>query len=216
MTLENIVKLDSKKKLIIILTKEAKIEGLELEEKFIEDSLTTYEKTMILIETLAVITLLRSFDKKMASSIVNSKVAGLTFKERLIKKNMRLVDPIINKINEGKRLGKSNDEIALTIKPIIEMSDRHTKMIEQTEKHRIIEATKDVAYTHASRETSFDIYWNSRMDRKVRQQHMELEGQKRSEEGYFEVDGHKAKYPSGFGKAYLDVRCRCSTYIMLK
>lgn len=196
--------------MIKVLTKEAKKEGLELEDKFILDA----EKTFI--ATLAIFSMGGTLEKAMIKQVINYKINGLTFKDRLIRKNLKLVAPIQNKIKEGLNQGKSYDEIALTLKPIFDMSDRHSKLIAQTEGHRIIEATREIAYENASRETKFDVYWTSAMDRKVRQQHMELEGQKRGEDGYFEVDGFKSKYPGGFGKPYLDCRCRCSTYIMLK
>lgn len=51
--------------------------------------------------------------------------------------------------------------------------------------------------------------WNSMRDGKVRKAHQELNGQKADAEGWFHVDGDKAKHPHGFSKISLNIRCRC-------
>lgn len=54
-----------------------------------------------------------------------------------------------------------------------------------------------------------DTIWNSLRDGKVRKAHRELHGQKADSEGWFYVDGDKAKHPHGFSKIGLNIRCRC-------
>lgn len=53
------------------------------------------------------------------------------------------------------------------------------------------------------------VIWNSLRDGKVRKAHRELHGQKADAEGWFYVDGDKAKHPHGFSKIGLNIRCRC-------
>ena len=53
--------------------------------------------------------------------------------------------------------------------------------------------------------------WRTRLDDKVRDQHMYLEGVKVGLHDYFYTyDGSSALYPGGFGVPELDINCRCS------
>lgn len=54
-----------------------------------------------------------------------------------------------------------------------------------------------------------DTIWNSMRDNKVRKAHQELHGQKADADGWFYVDGDKAKHPHGFSKIGLNINCRC-------
>lgn len=56
---------------------------------------------------------------------------------------------------------------------------------------------------------SVDVIWNSMRDNKVRRAHQTLHGQKADAEGWFYVDGDKAKHPHGFSKIGLNINCRC-------
>lgn len=52
--------------------------------------------------------------------------------------------------------------------------------------------------------------WDSTLDGKTRRSHRELDGQIRELEEPFEVNGHKAMFPSGFGIPSEDIHCRCA------
>jgi hypothetical protein len=61
----------------------------------------------------------------------------------------------------------------------------------------------------AQQYANLDKYWLSSHDFSVRQAHRKLDGDKADKEGYFHYKGAKAKGPSLFGIAKLDIRCRC-------
>lgn len=52
--------------------------------------------------------------------------------------------------------------------------------------------------------------WDSTMDSRTRDTHVELDGQIRELEEPFEIGGMKAMYPHGFGIASEDINCRCA------
>ena len=48
------------------------------------------------------------------------------------------------------------------------------------------------------------------LDKKTRKAHKFLDGQIRELDEPFEINGHKAMYPSNFGIPSLDINCRCA------
>lgn len=55
--------------------------------------------------------------------------------------------------------------------------------------------------------------WRGVLDEREREAHLRLEGKTVPYDGYFEIDGHKAKAPGLFGVAELDCNCRCDLEI---
>ncbi len=82
--------------------------------------------------------------------------------------------------------------------------------IARTEGHRIqSEAQWDTL--HEARKQGADIVkqWDATLDGRTSDSHRQLDGQIRELDEYFEVNGHQAKYPGGFGIASEDIHCRC-------
>ena len=52
--------------------------------------------------------------------------------------------------------------------------------------------------------------WDASLDKKTRKSHRELDGQIRELDEPFEVNGHKAMQPGGFGRPEEDINCRCA------
>lgn len=82
--------------------------------------------------------------------------------------------------------------------------------IARTEGHRI-QNRAQMDTLNKAKENGADVVkqWNSTLDDRTRETHKILDGQIREIEDYFEVNGHKAKYPGGFGVASEDIHCRC-------
>nr|WP_285948119.1 phage minor head protein [Bacteroides intestinalis] len=82
--------------------------------------------------------------------------------------------------------------------------------IARTEGHRIQNRAQMDTLNNA-KENGADVVkqWISTLDDRTRESHKVLDGQIREIEDYFEVNGHKAKYPGGFGVASEDIHCRC-------
>lgn len=86
----------------------------------------------------------------------------------------------------------------------------YTMRIARTEGHRI-QNQAQMDTLNKARENGADIVkqWNSTLDERTRDSHKILDGQIREIDGYFEVNGRRAKYPGGFGVASEDIHCRC-------
>lgn len=82
--------------------------------------------------------------------------------------------------------------------------------IARTEGHRI-QNRAQMDMLNKAKENGADVVkqWISTLDDRTRESHKVLDGQIREIEDYFEVNGHKAKYPSGFGVTSEDIHCRC-------
>lgn len=82
--------------------------------------------------------------------------------------------------------------------------------IARTEGHRI-QNRAQVDTLNKAKEKGADVVkqWISTLDDRTRETHKILDGQIREIEDYFEVNGHRAKYPGGFGVASEDIHCRC-------
>ncbi len=82
--------------------------------------------------------------------------------------------------------------------------------IARTEGHRIGQAATFDAQ-HKAKDAGADIVkqWDSTLDSRTRKMHVELDGQIRELDEYFEVGIFKARYPSDFGVPSMDINCRC-------
>lgn len=82
--------------------------------------------------------------------------------------------------------------------------------IARTEGHRI-QNQAQMDTLNKARDKGADVVkqWNATLDDRTRDTHRILDGHVRELDDYFEVNGHRAKYPGGFGVASEDIHCRC-------
>lgn len=82
--------------------------------------------------------------------------------------------------------------------------------IARTEGHRI-QNRAQMDTLNKAKEKGADVVkqWISTLDDRTRETHKILDGQIREVEDYFEINGHKALHPGGFGVASEDIHCRC-------
>lgn len=82
--------------------------------------------------------------------------------------------------------------------------------IARTEGHRIQNQAQWDSVNKA-KDKGADIVkqWDATLDKRTRPTHRRLDGQIRELDEPFEVNGHKAMYPGGFGVAKEDIHCRC-------
>lgn len=82
--------------------------------------------------------------------------------------------------------------------------------IARTEGHRIQnQAQWDTINKAKAKGADIVKQWDSTLDKRTRATHRRLDGQIRELDEPFEVDGHKAMYPGGFGIPKEDIHCRC-------
>lgn len=123
----------------------------------------------------------------------------------------RLKKIIATEVSRGFANSKSYDEIARNIRNRGKVSSSKAYTIARTEGHRITEKSREDARKKA-KEAGADVkkQWDSTLDSRTRKSHSKLDGQIRELDEPFEVNGHKAMYPGGFGIAKEDINCRCA------
>lgn len=124
----------------------------------------------------------------------------------------QLKKTIAGEISRGIANGYMYDVIVRNIRNHCKVSIGKAFTIARTEGHRIAEQSKADARQKA-KDAGAEIVkqWDSTLDNRTRKSHQKLDGQIRELDEPFEVNGHKAQYPGGFGIAKEDINCRCAT-----
>lgn len=123
----------------------------------------------------------------------------------------QMKDNIRAEISRGIATADSFEHIARNISNRTNQSFNKTMRIVRTEGHRIqTEAAFEQQKKAKAAGADIVKQWDSTLDGRTRPSHRKLDGQIREIDDYFEVNGHKAKYPSGFGRPEEDINCRCA------
>ena len=118
---------------------------------------------------------------------------------------------IAGEISRGISSGAMYAEIARNIAAWGRIPKNNAMRIARTEAHRIqIQATADAQWKAKAKGADVVKQWDAAMDKKTRASHRELDGQIRELDEEFEVNGHKAMQPGGFGRPEEDINCRCA------
>lgn len=123
----------------------------------------------------------------------------------------QLKKTIASEITRGIASGLLYDDITRNIANAGGVPLSRAKTITRTEAGRVQEqASFDAA--KAARAAGADVVkqWSAVRDGKTRDSHRTLDGQVREVDEPFEVNGHKAMHPHGFGVASEDINCRCT------
>lgn len=117
---------------------------------------------------------------------------------------------IAGEISRGISTGMMSADIARNISSWARIPQNNAMRIARTESHRIQnKAISDAQHRAKAKGADVVKIWSAALDGKTRTNHRKLDGQIRELEDAFEVDGHKAMYPGGFGRPEEDCNCRC-------
>lgn len=118
---------------------------------------------------------------------------------------------IRNEISRGIVTGDSYSNIARNIANRSNQGFNKAMRIVRTEGHRI-HSSSALDAMYEARDAGADVVkqWDATLDGKTRKNHRKLDGQIRELDEPFEVGGHKAMYPSDFGRPEEDINCRCT------
>lgn len=118
---------------------------------------------------------------------------------------------IAGEISRGISNAAMYSEIARNIAAWGRIPKNNAMRIARTEAHRIqIQATADAQWKAKANGADVVKQWDASLDKKTRKSHRELDGQIRELDEEFEVNGHKAMQPGGFGRPEEDINCRCA------
>lgn len=152
-------------------------------------------------------------DPRAIEAILSDSLTGLTLNERLTQNRTLVINKIRQGLAAGLVRGESFDKASRRIKDVLEGDAGKATMIAWTETHRANEAASHQAREVARVEhgVDYDDVWMSTFDARTRQSHRHMDGQVRGKNGFFNVNGHKARYP---GDSMLppeeSIRCRCT------
>ena len=122
----------------------------------------------------------------------------------------KLKNDVRGEISRGIASGWSIDDMAAAINRKQSIGLNNAKRIARTEARRIQnEASYDAQLKAAENGAEVIKEWCAILDSRTREDHRTLHGQRKELDEYFEVNGHRALHPSGFGVASEDINCRC-------
>ncbi len=118
---------------------------------------------------------------------------------------------IAGEISRGISVGMMYKEIARNVAGYARIPKNNAMRIARTEAHRIqCKAALDAQFKAKEKGADVVKQWEATLDSKTRNSHRELDGQVRELDKPFEVNGHKAMCPGGFGRPEEDINCRCA------
>jgi SPP1 gp7 family putative phage head morphogenesis protein len=122
----------------------------------------------------------------------------------------KLKKTISSEITRGIASGMPHSDIAKNIARYAKAPLGRAKTIVRTESHRIQQASKlDAQKAAKAKGANIVKQWNSTLDGDTRPSHRKLDGKFADVDGFFEMDGKKARYPGDFGDPAEDCNCRC-------
>ncbi|MBR5583706.1 MAG: hypothetical protein IKW21_04180 [Lachnospiraceae bacterium] len=123
----------------------------------------------------------------------------------------KLQKEIAGEISRGISSGLGYPEIARNVEAVTNIPLNKAMTIARTESHRInCKASLNAMRKAKAKGADIVKQWDSTLDGNTRPSHRKIDGQIRDIEDKFEVNGHKAMHPGGFGRPEEDINCRCS------
>lgn len=155
---------------------------------------------------------LPTLSKDYIDTLVNAKVDGKRFSQRLYKHRADLAKNTTQALMNGVAHGKGYAAIAAEIDELTEADYKRALRIARTEGGRTQSIATQKGY-EASAEKGIDLQkqWMATLDRKTRKSHQHLDGQTVGIDEQFESHGKHADGPRTFGDPGLDINCRCTT-----
>lgn len=156
-------------------------------------------------------------DERYIETLVNKKVAGKTYSQRLYTDRTKLAKQVKSELLDGAVNGKGYAKIAKGIAETTEASYRQALRIARTEGHRVQTESTQRAYEEAE-DLGINIMkqWMASLDDGTRENHADLDGQIVGIDDDFEIDGYSASGPGMFGDAEMDINCRCTTITIVE
>lgn len=151
-------------------------------------------------------------DPKYIETLIDKPVAGKKLSKRLGDNINQLAKATTDSLALGMLQGKGYKEIARDISNITQASYNRSVRIARTEGGRIQSLTTLKAYDEAkSKGVELEKMWLATLDGRTRHNHGQLDGKIIKADEDFKLGGLSAQAPRLFGRASLDINCRCTT-----
>ncbi|MBG9549759.1 phage minor head protein [Cytobacillus firmus] len=142
---------------------------------------------------------------------IKNPIDKLTLPAVLQEHRNEIVRKINIEISQSLIAGEGYSTMAKRIENAVGFSQKKARAVARTETGRVRSLSDEAVSEQAAKYAKMDKVWASSLDLRVRTSHRELDGQKADKNGYFHYKGLKAKGPHLWGRANMDINCRCTT-----
>jgi SPP1 gp7 family putative phage head morphogenesis protein len=185
----------------------------EIESYARQEAVNGYYGTLYSIEGAANIEInLPLINQRYIEQIVHQPVSGKVFSKRLYANTEKLAKIVTTELRKGAIRGDGYKKIAKRVEEQTEATYKRALRIARTEGGRVQSTAKQKAYIDArDKGVKLEKRWLATLDKKTRHSHQVLDGQMVPVDEQFTFQGYKADGPRLFGRASLDINCRCTT-----
>lgn len=108
------------------------------------------------------------------------------------------------------RIKETVDKLLKRVRGVIEKDTARVKQVTEQETAAMQSIAQYKSMEDSEKQgVTVQYFWTSLRDGKVRDTHKRLHGQKADKDGYFHLNGKKARHPHMWGVPSLDINCRC-------
>jgi hypothetical protein len=157
---------------------------------------------------------------QFTTAAVQNDLSGMVLNERLREHRADIIRRINVDLTQGIHRGDTYGTMAKSISEVLEKDFVKSTRIARTEGHRVYEQARNDAVKRVSEKTKHKMMkrWVSSKDERVRDSHIEMDGQEVPVDEDFvnPVTGGKGPHPGAMGTAEDDINCRCTmvTYVV--
>lgn len=112
-------------------------------------------------------------------------------------------------ISQSLLAGEGYFKMAKRLENAIGISQNKARTVARTEGARAMSISDEAVTEEMRKYADIECVWLSTLDTRTRHEHRKLDGQKADADGYFHFKGMKAKGPTMWGVAKMDINCRC-------
>ncbi|KKB34636.1 Phage minor capsid protein [Bacillus thermotolerans] len=140
---------------------------------------------------------------------ITNPVDKLTLPSVMTEHRNEIIRKINIEISQSLIAGEGYTDMAKRIESAVNFSRKKAMLVARTESGRVRSLSDEAVEKQVSKHADMRGVWASSLDLRVRESHRKLDGQKTDKDGYFHYQGMKAKGPHLWGKADMDINCRC-------
>lgn|GEM_PF-4642267 len=167
----------------------------------------SYELFMSVYEKELDLPLVRNLPEK---TIQEEMKKGYSLQKTITYNKNKTLKQLKKQFLESFRIGETMELLTSRISGVVEKDKKRVELVTSQETARMQAQAQYKSMDDADEQgVNVEYYWVSMRDKKVRENHRKLHKKKADENGWFYVDGDKAKHPFMFSKISNNINCRC-------
>ena len=171
----------------------------------------TYYQTGWTVENATKARVIPILKDEYIETALENEISGLKWVKRMGRNREDIVIQINETLTQGLQRGETYSQMTQRLSDRLGVKASKAERIVRTEGHRIKEEAKTRCLDGASeRGVAMKKTWRTAVDERVRDKHIDMEGQTVPYKENFETpDGATGRYPGAMGEAEHDINCRC-------